>query len=81
MDPEELHRLLRGSVQRAFPEEALRCQEELRHAVDALQRETVFRLRQEAVSWGAIARPIGISRQALQRRAARWGRVMSSAEE
>ena len=61
-------------MQDALPEEALRATERLQWAMDVRQRELVLMLREQGVSWDLIAVPIGITRQALQRRYARWTR-------
>ena len=68
----ECQRLLRMAMQDMLPTEALAGCEELRRRMQARQAVIVIRLRGDGVSWDDIARPLGISRQALQSRAERW---------
>jgi DNA invertase Pin-like site-specific DNA recombinase len=78
--PREVQQLLRASMQTALPSDALGASEELKKRMDVQQYHLVRLLREQGVSWDDIARPVGITRQALQRRWARW-ESGASAEE
>lgn len=64
-----LHRI----TQRTFPSERLAAIREMREELDRLEREAVHDLRDAGISWADIARPMGITRQALQKKALAWG--------
>lgn len=68
----EMQHLLRLAMQAALPSEALAAAETIKKRMNAQQYHLVKVLRAQGVSWVDIAKPIGITRQALQRRWARW---------
>ena len=64
--------LVRIAQQKNLPSEQLRAIVELRRQLDRLERGAVLRLRESGVSWDAIARLLGITRQSMLRRAEKW---------
>lgn len=67
-----MQRLLHRVMQRHFPGLQLQAIRELRLELNQLEREAVLALREAGVSWEDIAQPMGITRQALQKKAATW---------
>jgi DNA-directed RNA polymerase specialized sigma24 family protein len=67
-----MQRLLRRVTQRYLPSEQLIAIQELRAELDRIERQAVLDLREAGVSWEDIARTIGITRQALTKRAHSW---------
>lgn len=64
-----MQRLLHRVQQRTFPSEQLRAIAELRVELSKLEMDVVHRMREAGLSWEDIARAMGITRQALQKKA------------
>jgi len=65
--------LLHRVTQRVFPSEQLAGIREMRDELTRLEREAILALRAAGLSWSDIARPMGITRQALQKKVRSWG--------
>jgi DNA-directed RNA polymerase specialized sigma24 family protein len=64
--------LLHRVTQQHYPSERLRAIRELRERLVDLEREAVLAMREAGISWEDIAEPMGITRQALQKKAETW---------
>jgi DNA invertase Pin-like site-specific DNA recombinase len=67
-----MQRLLHRVTQQAYPSERLAAIREMRKELAHLEQEAVVAMRRAGISWEDIARPMGITRQALQRKARDW---------
>jgi Clp amino terminal domain, pathogenicity island component len=66
--PDRLTRLLEHAVRASEPEVALHALSALRRELDAFERVQAWRALDAGSSYGAVARALGISRQAAHRR-------------
>jgi hypothetical protein len=67
-DPQRILNLLERTLTAPEPTASLRALSALRRELDALERAHVARALQEGQTFAAIAKPLGISRQAAHRR-------------
>jgi GAF domain-containing protein len=67
-----MQRLLHRVTQEHYPSERLRAIRELREQLVGLERDAVLQMREAGISWEDIAEPMGITRQALQKKAETW---------
>src|SRR3954447_20893990 len=67
-DPQRILNLLERTLTAPEPTASLRALTSLRRELDALERAHVARALQEGETFAAIAKPLGISRQAAHRR-------------
>src|SRR3954463_14882739 len=67
-DPQRILNLLERTLTAPEPTASLRALTSLRRELDALERANVARALQEGETFAAIAKPLGISRQAAHRR-------------
>lgn len=67
-----MQQLLHRATQTHYPSERLAAIRELREKLDDLEREAILAMREAGLSWADIARPMGITRQALQKRVDAW---------
>src|SRR3954454_14051355 len=67
-DPQRILNLLERTLTAPEPTASLRALTSLRRELDALERAHVARALQEGQTFAAIAKPLGISRQAAHRR-------------
>lgn len=67
-----LSRTMHRVTQRHYPSERLAAIREMRAELRQLERDIVLEMRAAGFSWDEIALPMGITRQALQRKAETW---------
>ena len=66
-----LRQLLHRATQPTFPSDQLAAIREMRDELDVLELRVVLRMREAGFSWSEIARPMGITRQSLQKKVRR----------